>query len=163
MLSNYKADLPVEADFSDTSDLFLFLLTLLLLSLTEVGVGFIGIVGVAVVTEQMDDGRSSTSKGFSFSLLFFLFFLDSADVTVVSALLFLFRPALVYFGSFPVGRAIPIVDVTVAEGGSTGIWSSITSSSSSFNSISGSGVELLLKNNVIYVSLNTPRNTMGTS
>jgi hypothetical protein len=69
----------------------------------------------------------------------------------------------VYFGSFPVGRAIPIVDVTVAEGGSTGIWSSITSSSSSFNSISGSGVELLLKNNVIYVSLNTPRNTMGTS
>ena len=155
MLSNYKADLPVEADFSDTSDLFLFLLTLLLLSLTEVGVGFIGIVGVAVVTEQMDDGRSSTSKGFSFSLLFFLFFLDSADVTVVSALLFLFRPALVNFSSFPVGRAILINDVTVAEGGSTGIWSSFISSSSSFQSVSGSGVELSLKYNVDLCQINT--------
>jgi hypothetical protein len=147
MPSNYKADLPAAADFSVTSDLFLFLLTLLLLSLTEVGVGFICIA--------VDNGRSSSSKDFSFSLLFFLFFLDPADVTVVSAILFLFRPALVYFGSFLVGRAIPINDVTVAEGGFTVIWSSITSSSSSFQSVSGSGVELLLKYNVDLCQINT--------
>jgi hypothetical protein len=108
--------------------------------LTEVGVDFVCI---------------ALDKDFPFSLLFFLFFLDSADVTVVSALLFLFRPALVYFGSFPVGRAIPIVDVTVAEGGSTGIWSSFISSSSSFQSVSGSGVELSLKYNVDLCQINT--------
>ena len=140
MSSNYKADLPVAADFSVTSDLFLFLLTLLLLSLTEVGVDFVCI---------------ALDKDFPFSLLFFLFFLDLADVTVVSALLFLFRPALVNFSSFPVGRATLINDVTVAEGGSTGIWSSFISSSSSFQSVSGSGVELSLKYNVDLCQINT--------
>jgi hypothetical protein len=45
--------------------------------------------------------------------------------------------------------------VTVAEGGFTVIWSSITSSSSSFQSVSGSGVELLLKYNVDLCQINT--------
>jgi hypothetical protein len=52
-------------------------------------------------------------------------------------------------------RMTLINDVTVAEGGSTGIWSSFISSSSSFQSVSGSGVELSLKYNVDLCQINT--------
>jgi hypothetical protein len=137
MLSNYKADIPVEADFSDTSDLFLFLLTLLLLSLEPPSATVTSTIGIALPTgnepKYTKAGRNKNNR---------------AETTVTSA---------------ESKKNKKNRREKEKEGGSTGIWSSITSSSSSFNSISGSGVELLLKNNVIYVSLNTPRNTMGTS